>query len=217
MSGINLVKFNIDGLKVYTSGLTTIKHPELMVYVNDPTLISEAEIFLRYICRYIYESKVRLEAGQTLAYGYWLTKFIATNAGLLEIWEYNAEATHFVPGATLTLTYWRDQHQVCKKMQAEFKPPRPDKLAVISAGVLESDIPIQAVRYPSPEHMSGWWLITNRYGGNTHSLKTTHMYHITSIRPELAPYIALPYGFRFQVGGDEYIRFDQSVANESPV
>ena len=47
--------------------------------------------------------------------------------------------------------------------------------------------------------MSGWWLITEKYDGNIESLKHEHTYHVTAARPDLASFLALPYGFRFDL------------------
>jgi hypothetical protein len=170
---------------------------------------------LRYVNEYLESSGTILKHGETLVYGYWLTKFIKAD-DLLEAWEYNADATEFVQGVTRTVSYWRDQHRTCGRLQAKFEPPRPDQLVVISAGVLEGDKDVQGVRYPSPEHMAGWWFTTSRFDGNTESLKTTHAYHVTAARPDLAHLIALPYGFRFDLSHGEDVWFDASVAAEEP-
>ncbi|WP_259368131.1 MULTISPECIES: hypothetical protein [unclassified Colwellia] len=75
---------------------------------------------------------------------------------------------------------------------------------------------MEGVRYPSPEHMSGWWLTTDEYDGNIDSLVTVHFQHIIEKRPELALYMALPFGYRFNLGGEsEHVWFDQEVAQDS--
>jgi hypothetical protein len=182
-----------------------------LVEVTSAALVTEAEEYLRYVARYVEDQSVTLKKGETLAYGYWLTRLEEADARTLEVWEYNREATHFVRGATLTLTYWRDQHEVCRRFAAgAFEPPRPDRLVVVSEGVFEGDA-VQGVRYISPEHMSGWWITTDRYDGNVKSLKQEHLYHLTARRPDLAPYIALPYGFRFDFATREDVWFDEGV------
>lgn len=120
--------------------------------------------------------------------------------------EYDDEAVEFVPGVTLTLRYWRDQHLACDQAASVFSPPRGDQLIVISEGVLEGE-PVQGVRYPSPEHMSGWWITTDRYNGDLATLQTVHAYHLMARRPDLTRYLALTYGFRFYSENSE-IRFD---------
>jgi hypothetical protein len=178
-------------------------------------MLPESNRFLRYVIRYIAEEAARIGPGDTLEYGYWTVKFELRDDRMLEVWEYNASAKDLIPGATLAMTYWRDQHLVCETLGAEFLPPRADKLAVVSKGVLEGD-PVQGVRYPSPEHMSGWWITTDRYDGNIGSLKNEHLYHVTAARPELARYLALPYGFRFHLSEKEDVWFDSDVGNELP-
>ena len=46
--------------------------------------------------------------------------------GRFELWEYKADVTGFVPGASFTLKCCRDQHEVCERCEAEFWPPQPD-------------------------------------------------------------------------------------------
>lgn len=67
---------------------------------------------------------------------------------------------------------------------------------------------MQGVRYPSPEHMSGWWVTTDRYDGDVRTLRHEHLYHLTAARPDLARYVALPFGFRFDLGRHEDVWFD---------
>jgi hypothetical protein len=183
--------------------------------VSEPHLLTEAEKFLRQVVGYQQSRNVRLEPGDTLAYGYWLTRFEPLGDQCLEVWEADPAGHKFVLGASLTLTYYREQRQTCARARADFAPPFMDKLAAVSVGVLEGD-PVEGVRYPSPEHMSGWWLTTDRYGGSIDAMRVEHLYHVTAARPDLARYLALPYGFRFRSGDGEYIYFDEEVAKSPP-
>lgn len=210
------VRLVTDDLHMFTDGLAQQGHPEIAVQVAEVGLLPESAAFLQTLARYIQTAQVRLKPAETLAYGYWLTQFQPGPAGRLEVWEYQADARAFVPGATLTLRYWRDQHALCQRLQATFTPPRHSQLAAISAGVLEGE-PVEGVRYPSPAHMSGWWLTTDRYDGNIASLTTQHLHHVTAARPDLAQYLALPYGYRFAIQDREYVWFDRKVAAEPPM
>jgi hypothetical protein len=193
-----------------TEGLTAIGHPELVVEVHDSELTEESERFLKYVSDYVTNSGATLQSGETMAYGYWLTKFENGGEGRLETWEYGADASEFVKGACLTFRYWRDQNAICEKYGADFAPPRADKLSVISQGVLEG-LPVQGVRYPSPDHMSGWWITTDEYDGDVATLRHEHTYHVTSARPELAKFLALPPGFRFDLSSSEDVWFEEEV------
>ncbi|HYP07554.1 MAG TPA: hypothetical protein VER03_15080 [Bryobacteraceae bacterium] len=165
MTGINY-KRSLNS--VGTEGLSSSGLQEIRVKVSTTDLFQEAEEFLRFVANYVTESGRQIHSEETLVYGYWLVKLRAGD-GALEVWEYDAEATDFVPGADLALTYWRDQHRVCNQAGAPFRPPRPDRLTVVDEWVMEG-LPVQAVRYPSPEHMSGWWITTDRYNGDVNSV-----------------------------------------------
>ncbi|MDO6837835.1 hypothetical protein Q4596_19650 [Pseudoalteromonas carrageenovora] len=108
------------------------------------------------------------------------------------------------------------QKECCDHYQAIYSPVEPTQLVTISKGIYEGSIPVEGVRYPSPNHMSGWWLTTDEYDGNISSLVTVHFEHINEKCPELAIYMALPFGYRFNLGGEtEHVWFDKEVANES--
>src|SRR5215471_11549460 len=101
-----------DGLAALTDGLTRRGLPEMRVQVNTPSLISECDNFLRFVADYL-ATGVRIKPGETLNYGYWLVKFQPVDHDLLEVWEYNPEATGFVLGGSLALHYWQEQHRIC--------------------------------------------------------------------------------------------------------
>jgi hypothetical protein len=125
-----------------TRGLVSLGQQELLAVVDLPELVPEAEAFLRHIADYVESSGARIRDGETSAYGYWLVEFVAVD-GLLEAWEYNATTTEFIRGVNLAVTYWRDQHRTCDRFRAEFRPPRPDRLVMISEGVLGGERDLQ--------------------------------------------------------------------------
>jgi len=92
--------------------------------------------------------------------------------------------------------------------------PKPDQLVVISEGVYEGDV-VEGVRYPSPEHMSGWWLTTNRYDGDIKSLKSVHFHHVAECRPDLFDFFGLLFGHCF-FSGDGHTWLDRAVAASEP-
>jgi hypothetical protein len=97
----------------------------------------------------------------------------------------------------------------CERAGARYDPPLADRLVVVTDGVFEGD-PAEGVRYPSPAHMSGWWISTDRYDGDPDTLRREHAYHVTARRPDLARFLALPFGFRF-TGADAWL--DSAVAS----
>jgi hypothetical protein len=209
------IKYSHEGTRIFTLGFATRDLPELRINTIEESLIHEGEAFLRFIVNYMKSKEIRIKPNETVAYGYWVVRFQQSPDWFLEVWENNPEGTKFVEGAQLALTYWRDQNLLCRIAGATFSPPRPDQLVVISAGVLEG-YPVQGVRYPSPANMSGWWITTDQYDGHVKSLEREHLYHVTAARPDLARYIALPHGYRFDLSDKEDIWFDSEVANSSP-
>ena len=209
---INLVRVEQSDYRftVRTEGLRASGHQEISVEV-DGGLLEESERFLKYVSAYLSNPGKHIKPGETMAYGYWLEKFQEAKQGNdLETWEYLADASSFERGGDLTLGYWRDQHYICDQQKVPFCPPGPDKLTVLSAGVVEG-LPVQGIRYPSPDHMSGWWITTDFYDGNIKSLRHEHTYHVTAARPDLAKYLALPNGFRFNFSAAREIWFDEKV------
>jgi len=203
-----------DGGTVRTEGLRSHALPEIEASVSHSDLIEPARHYLLYVANYLVKYEKSIRPGETLAYGYWLTKFESLAPELLEVWEYKADASTFVRGVSLTLSYWRDQHETCERYGAEFKPPRPDLLTVISEGVLKG-MPVQGVRYPSPENMSGWWITTDLYNGDVSTLRKEHTYHVTAARPDLAKFLALPMGFRYDLSAGKDVWFDEEVLTGS--
>ena len=59
--------------------------------------------------------------------------------------------------------------------------------------------------------MSGWWITTDLYNGDIQTLRREHTYHVTAGRPDLAKYLALPEGFRFNLSVAEEVWLDEKV------
>jgi hypothetical protein len=198
-----------EGLTCQTEGLLNPLGFEISATVDNPLLLEECAQFVRFIGDYASAGNL-IQSGETVKYGYWLTKAELDDRNYLVFWEYNREATDFVFGVSTAVSYWRDQHQICQKVGASFSPPQLDQMVVISDGVYEGD-EAEGVRYPSPGHMSGWWLTTDRFNGDTSTLKTVHVHHVSALRPDLVKFFALPFGYRF-FSPQSDVWFDQTVA-----
>ena len=75
--------------RMRTVGLSTAGKPEIVVEFNDWELNSGVEVFLNYVSYYLTSSGGNLRPGETMAYGYWMTKFQDAGSHALEAWEYN--------------------------------------------------------------------------------------------------------------------------------
>lgn len=183
------------GLTLKTEGLVERFDYEISVMVNDPGLKGGAIDFIHLIVRYV-EAGYRISTDETLAYGCWVTKMHLSDKRELLFYEQSPITGIFVPGISTALRLWAEQHAVCAKVGADYVAPTFDQMVVISDGILEGD-PVEGVRYPSPEHMSGWWLTSDRFDGDVKNLKTVHTQHVSVNRPDLVKFLALPFGYRF--------------------
>lgn len=118
-----------------THGLRRKGQAEITGRVADQGLVQEAKCFLRFIAAYLKQSGRKILAGETLTYGYWVVKLIQRSDAGLEVWEFNADATDFIPGGSHALRYWQEQHAICSRYNAMFAPPTIDSITVLSAGV----------------------------------------------------------------------------------
>jgi hypothetical protein len=197
---------------IETVGLAASQSNELVVRVT-PGLVDEARALLERTVAYALDSGRKLASGETMTVGSWLVRFTEVRQGTLALWEVDSGGDEFVAGVERTLTLWRDQNRVCAAVGAEFDPPLYDRMAIVSDGVLDGD-PAEGVRYPSPDHMSGWWLTTDRFNGDPGTLGGEHVHRVCSARPDLGDYLALPPGWRFDTrSGSAW--FDQVVADNA--
>lgn len=198
-----------NGLTCQTDGLLGFCGYEIVATVDKPSLLDGADEFVQFIGDYVVAGNT-IGAGETIQFGYWLAQAQMDDCQRLTCWELNADASEFVFGISTSVSYWLEQHQICQRVQAAFTPPQLDQMVVISDGVYEGDR-VDGVRYPSPDHMSGWWLTTDRYNGDIGTLKTVHAHHLSAHRPDLIKFLALPFGYRF-CSRQSDVWFDQQVA-----
>jgi len=205
-------------LRLTTKGLREIGQDEIASEVSRFELLPGNESFLRFIGNYVLAQDKRIRAGQTMGYGYWTVRFAADPSGFLTAEEHDPRDLSFVPGVSYAVSVWERQREECVHRRTDFNPPRPDQYVMISPDAVTADTPVDAVRYPSPQHMSGWWLSSPDYSGPVSSMLRQHLYHLTDSRPELVQYLALPPGYRFQWdAGKASARFDPAVATEDAV
>jgi hypothetical protein len=200
-----------DGLA--TSGLRALGQHEFHLPLEPGAHPGDARRMLEHFVAYV-QTGARVEPEQTLGYGYWHVRARLDELDRLALHELTADGARYVPGATLALAYWATQRAECERARAEFRPPRPDHLAAVSPGALE-DPGIEGIRYPAPEHMSGWYFTSQGFEGSVKDMLVTHLVHVTARRPDLARYVSLPAGFRIRPAAGEVV-FDPAVANEEP-
>ena len=86
-------------------------------------------------------------------------------------------------------------------------------MVAVTAGVVEGE-PVEGVRCRPHGHLSGWFLFAASYSGDSDvdDFQVVHPSHLFEDRPDLAVFLALPVGWRFDTRPSAYVRFDPVVA-----
>jgi hypothetical protein len=180
---------------LHTDGLKNFIGHEVKVLIKEWPVQSYSDVLI-YLIDYIVHSGAIIRNEQTIAYHSWLLKFVLDSESEIHLYEVRGDGEGFVEGVDYALKVVYEQIKVCEKFNATPRFPTFSQMIAISDGVYEG-MPIEGVRYPSPEHMTGWWLSTNLYDVDR-SVKPVHYFHIAFKRPDLLKYLALPFGYRFR-------------------
>ena len=110
------------------------------------------------------------------------------------------------------------QKDFCGTYNVDLESAKLDQLVVVSEDVFNGAL-VEGVRYDSSDNMSGWWLTSKSYSGNTDDLKLEHISHIYEKRKDLIKFLGLPFGFKFfqekyvSENSPEDVWFDEDVLN----
>ncbi|WP_123861856.1 hypothetical protein [Chryseobacterium indologenes] len=151
---------------------------------------------IKYIIDYIVDSKSIISENQNIGYYSWLLQFRLIEDNYYELYEADVDGSGFNKGCDTAISIIRNQSEICAHYGLPTQFPNFNQMVVISKGVYEGK-DIEAIRYESPENMSGWWLITDDYDDNIESLMTVHYHHVAFTRADILGYLAIPFGYRF--------------------
>lgn len=180
---------------IETRGLNSYLDKEVRVVIKDQHQEDYIEV-IKYIIDYILESKPIISEPQNIGYYSWLLQFRMEEKNYYSLFEVNRDGSNFIEGCDTAVSIVRAQSELCSYYGLPVQFPNFSQMIVISDGVYEGN-DIEGIRYESPEHMSGWWLITDDYNDDIESLKTVHYHHVAFTRPDILKYLAIPFGFRF--------------------
>ncbi|UKB85371.1 hypothetical protein LF887_07025 [Chryseobacterium sp. MEBOG06] len=191
------IEISVSNDYVATKGLQPYFNREIRIAIGNNDQDDYKNV-IKYIIDYILESKPVISENQNIGYYSWLLQFRIDNQNYYDLYEINRDGSNFNKGCDTAISAIRSQSEICAKQNLTPLFPNFNQMIVISDGVYEGK-DIEGIRYDSPEHMSGWWLITDDYDDNISSLKTVHFYHVIFRRPDILKYLALPFGYRFQL------------------
>ena len=208
MKTIRNIEINPESNHLVTKGLSSFNKLEVSLLIKDKSIEQYTEV-LEYLINYFIEYKPLIRNEQTIAYHSWLLKIVINNQ-LIYLYEVKKDGEGFIEGIDNAIGIINEQKLECVKYNVAPSFPTFSQMIIVSKGVLEGER-IDAVRYPSPNHMTGWWLTTDQYDDDIKSLETLHYYHIAFKRPDIMKYLALPFGFRFLSGQEGEVWFDEEV------
>lgn len=166
---------------------------------------------LKYIIDYIIKESSVIADNQSIAFNSWILKFIQSEKGILDLYELDKSGNEFVEGVEFSVFLMKSQMTICETYSSEFNFPYLNQKVVISDGVFEG-YPVEAVRYDSPNHMSGWWITTDLYNDDINSLRQVDLSELILKRYDLIKYLALQNGFRFfKNQSNDDVWFDEEV------
>ncbi|GAE64562.1 hypothetical protein H3Z85_03475 [Chryseobacterium indologenes] len=183
-----------DNIYVKTKGLASYIGKEIRVIkgVNDQ---DDYVSIIKFFIDYIVENRPIISDKENIAYYSWLLQF-RLEENFYDIYEINSDGSEFNKGCDTAISIIRNQSEICAHYGLPTQFPNFNQMVVISKGVYEGK-DIEAIRYESPENMSGWWLITDDYDDNIESLMTVHYHHVAFTRADILGYLAIPFGYRF--------------------
>ena len=191
----NPIEIFIDGLCVGTRGLNQLSQLELSLTVDAADLIGDAYSLMLRLVRYIERGTERIVSGETVRQGIWLLRFELEGSTLIAF-DYNENTRTFDRGASRTLICLRDQQVMCNVVRSSFMPPRLDQKIVVTEGIQELSS-FRGIRYAAPEHMSGWWLLSELYEGPKSPKRVMCIEELLVIRPDLMSFLAIETGMGF--------------------
>lgn len=92
-------------------------------------------------------------------------------------------------------------------------PVQPEDMVAVAKGFAWEELPINGLRHPRTEQLSGWYLWSGEdFPEADDAFEVHHVRHLTERHQELMGYLALPAGWRFLVApGYEDVWQDESL------
>lgn len=112
-------------------------------------------------------------------------------------------------------SFEQEQKNLCRRFGVVYQPVDFELRFGVSDNFFSGVLPLNGLRHPPEENMSGWYLWASEEFSDADDLfKPMHIFHLIDRSPNLLKYFALPAGWRFLVAGDyEDVWFDASLLN----
>lgn len=109
----------------------------------------------------------------------------------------------------------KEQENICRLYNVKPISLNNKSLIAISLNVKDiSILPINGLRHKEEGGISGWFIWAGLdYSDDSDFFVPLHLEHLSVLRPEIIKYLALPPGFRFLIGENNYedIWYDENL------
>ena len=158
----------------------------------------DIRMVIDHIMDYFTQTQTSISDGATFGCGSWLLKFVL-NGSYIELHELKEVMNGnnlYAFDLSQTIQFLKGQLLLCSQYKETPNIPKLGQKIAVSKEIYQGS-EINGVRYPSPDHMTGWYLTSNSYNGDINTLQVDHLYHLIKARPEITKFLALPNGYRF--------------------
>lgn len=99
-----------------------------------------------------------------------------------------------------------EQLAICKKHHMDWVPSPMELKIAMADNALTNMIPINGVRYPSENGMTGWFIWSGEEFSESDDFFKPHCVgHLPELNPLIIPFLGLPPGYRFLIDGKGYV------------
>jgi hypothetical protein len=189
---------------VETVGLGSLGQQDLRLPCP-PWLVDAGLQYAQTLVAYVHDTERRIVAGEKVACGSWMLRFVSARDGKLEAQEADLSSGDYVPGATTALRYWMEQHAICHAAGATFDPFGLNERVAVSNDLRDAapEAVIEGLRYPSGSGRVALYLLGPAFEGDyDRNVTVHHAYHIMERLPQIVPYLGLPAGYCFFTSGE---------------
>jgi hypothetical protein len=105
-----------------------------------------------------------------------------------------------------------EQEKVCTRLGVPIYPSLPHLKIGIALSTLNDRPPLNGLRHNPEGDTSGWYVWAGEYSSEDNFFDPLHIMHLSTICPEIIPYLGLPPGWRFLIAPDhEDVWVDSSL------
>lgn len=178
--------------------------------LDDLALADDAGELLEILAEY-FSGCAGLAAGEKIDWASSLLVAQQRSTTCISFGDLDFDGTTILTNVDRAIRIWNAQSAICGAQEVELCPTRFGDMVAFSPGVLDSDQPLEGIRYDTAGVMSGWWIFTSDYDGTLDefsSMRPKHVFELLRARPGVAKFLGLPRGYAFRMSPHERVWFE---------